>query len=76
MNRVFPGCTDGGIRPFSNGRYSGFMRTWTGCGGTEVRVIEVAMSPPDASATVLVYAQLPDADNTPLVTALATVELL
>ncbi len=76
VNRVFPGCTDGGIRPFSNGRYSGFMRTWTGCGGTEVRVIEVAMSPPDASATVMVYAQLPDADNTPLATALATVELL
>ena len=76
VNRVFPGCTDSGIQPFSNGRYSGFMRTWTGCGGTEVRVIEVAMSPPDASATVLVYAQLPDADNTPLVTALATVELL
>jgi hypothetical protein len=76
VNRTFAGCTDEGIRPFSNGRLNGFVRTWSGCGGTATRVVQVTMSPSDASATVFLYAQLPDADNTALVTALATLELL
>ena len=74
-NREQP-CDGGGIRPFSNARFSGLVQTWTGCGGTTARVVQFALVPADQSVTILVYAQLPDADNTPLAAVLGTLELL
>lgn len=74
-NREQP-CTDGGVRPFSNARFSGLMQTWEGCGGTQTRVVQLALTPADRSVTILVYAQLPNADTTPLAAVLGSLELL
>jgi hypothetical protein len=74
-NRDQP-CDDGGVRPYSNARFSGLVQTWHGCGATQTRVVQFALTPADQSVTVLVYAQLPDADNTPLAAVLGSLELL
>jgi hypothetical protein len=74
-NRDQP-CDNGGVRPYSNARFSGMVQTWSGCGGTQTRVVQFALMPADQSVTVLVYAQLPDADNTPLAAVLGSLELL
>lgn len=74
-NREQP-CTDGGIRPFANARFTGLMQTWTGCGDTPTRVVQLALTTADQSVTILVYAQLPDADNTALAAVLGSLELL
>ena len=51
------------------------MQTWTGCGGTATRNVQLAISPADQSATVHIEVQLPDADNTPLQAVLSSVQL-
>jgi hypothetical protein len=74
-NREQP-CTDGGVRPFANARFTGLVQTWTGCGNTLTRVVQFALTPVDRSVTILVYAQLPDADNASLAAVLGSLELL
>ena len=51
------------------------MQTWTSCGGTATRNVQLAISPADQSATVHIEVQLPDADNTPLQAVLSSVQL-
>ena len=65
-------CTDDGLRSFDNGTYRGFLQTWTECGGTTTRIVSVAVSPADNSATLYLEVQLPTADDTPLQTILAS----
>jgi hypothetical protein len=38
--------------------------------------VQFALTPADQSVTILVYAQLPDTDNTPLASVLGSLELL
>ena len=66
-------CRDGGVQSFDNGTYIGLMQTWTDCGGTATRNIQLAINPADRSATVHIEVQLPDADNTPLQAVLSSV---
>ena len=72
----FAGCTDGGLKPIATATHSGFMQTWTGCGGTAGQLIEVAIAPADLSSTFTLLIQLPDPDNTPLAVALASFAVL
>jgi hypothetical protein len=75
-NLGFPDqCRDGGVQSFDNGTYIGLMQTWTNCGGTATRNVQLAISPADRSATVHIEVQLPDADNAPLQAILSSVQL-
>ena len=75
-NLGFPDqCGDGGVQSFDNGTYIGLMQTWTNCGGTETRNVQLAISPADRSATVHIEVQLPDDDNAPLQAVLSSVQL-
>ncbi len=65
-------CNDGGVQSFDNGTYSGLLQTWTGCDGTNARLITVVVSPPDNSATLALDVQVPTADDTALRTVLAS----
>jgi len=75
-NRTYGTCTDGGLQPIATATHSGLVRTWTGCGGTATRVLEMAITPADLSSTFVLYVQLVDADNTPLAIALASFQLV
>ena len=68
-------CRDGGVQSFDNGTYTGLMQSWTDCGGTATRNIQLAINPADRSATVHIEVQLPDSDNTPLQAVLSSVQL-
>ena len=48
------------------------MQTWSGCGGTAVRNVQLAISPADQSATLHIEVQLPDDDNSPLQAVLSS----
>jgi hypothetical protein len=67
-------CDDGGVQTFDNGTYTGYLQTWSACDGTETRIVSVAVSPADRSATLHLEVQLPTADDTPLQTVLASFE--
>jgi hypothetical protein len=69
------GCDDGGLQSLTVRDYVGLMQTWTNCGGTPTRMMAIAVAPPDQSATLYIEIQLPTADDSPLVTALASLEL-
>lgn len=75
-NRTYGSCTDGGLRPVATATHSGLIHTWTGCGGTATRIIEVAIAPADLSSTFVLYVQLVDADNTALAVGLASLQLV
>jgi hypothetical protein len=68
-------CRDGGVQSFADGTFVGLMQTWTNCGGTATRNVQLAISPADRSATVHIEVQLPDADNTPLQAVLSSLQL-
>jgi hypothetical protein len=42
-------CSDGGIVPYDDGRFTGQQQTWTSCDGGEARAVHVAARPPDNS---------------------------
>jgi hypothetical protein len=65
-------CLDGILQSFDNGSYRGLLHTWTGCGGTEARLITIVVSPPNNSATLALDVQLPTDDDTALRTLLAS----
>jgi hypothetical protein len=65
-------CDDGGVQTFDNGTYTGYLQTWSACAGTPTRIVSVAVSPADRSATLHLEVQLPTADDTPLQTVLAS----
>ena len=65
-------CRDGGVQSFNNGAFVGLMQTWTGCGGTTARNVQLAISPADQSATLHIEMELPDADNSPLQAVLSS----
>lgn len=75
-NRPSLGCRDGGLTPVATATHSGFIHTYTACGGTKGRTLELAISPPDLSSTFVLFIQLPDPDNTPLAVVLASFHLL
>jgi hypothetical protein len=60
------------VQTFDDGTYTGFLPTWTGCDGTETRIVDVAVSGADRSATLHLEVQLPTTDDTPLQTVLAS----
>ena len=75
-NLGFPDqCRDGGVQSFNNGTYSGLMQTWTACGGTSTRNVQLAISPADQTVTMHIEVQLPDADNAPLQAVLSSLQL-
>jgi hypothetical protein len=66
-------CPDGSTQTFDNGTYSGLMQTWTNCGDNgAARLVMLAVSPPDKTATLYLEIQLPDEDNTALQTILSS----
>jgi len=69
------GCDDGGLQSIELDGLSGLMQTWTNCGDLPTRMIAIAASPPDHSATVYLEVQLPTADDTALTTALSSLTL-
>jgi hypothetical protein len=68
-------CSDGGVQTFNSGTFSGLMQTWTACGGTATRNVQLAISPPDLSVSLFIEVQLPDADNTPLQAVLTSLRV-
>ena len=68
-------CDDGGVQSFSNGTLTGLMQTWTACGDTASRNVQLAVSPADQSMTVFVEIQLPDEDDSPLQAVLSSLRV-
>jgi hypothetical protein len=59
-------CTDGGVTPFDDGRFTGQQQVWVDCGGTATRVTNVAARPPDNSFTLFIQVQQTVADDAQL----------
>ena len=68
-------CNDAGVQSFNHGTLSGLMQTWTACGGTATREVQLAVSPTDQSVTVFINVQLPDADNSGLQAVLSSLQI-
>ena len=68
-------CADGGVQTFDNGTLSGLMQTWSACGGTPTRNVQLAISPTDQAVTLFIEAQLPDADNSSLQAVLSSLRI-
>ena len=65
-------CTDGGITPFSDGRFSGQRQTWLNCDGLATRVVNVAARALDGSFTLFIQIQQATPDDTALNQILAS----
>ena len=50
-------CTDAGITPFDDGRFTGQRQAWLNCEGSTTRVVNVAARPIDGSYTIFVQIQ-------------------
>lgn len=68
-------CTAGDIVTVDTRGYRGYLRTWSGCGGTATRMTVAVLTAPGDAGTVLLTVQAPDADNTALQLALATLTI-
>jgi hypothetical protein len=68
-------CTDAGVQSLSDGTFTGLMQSWTECGDTTARDVQLALSPADQSVTVYIEMQLPDEDNTPLQAVLSSLQV-
>jgi hypothetical protein len=66
-------CTDAGIQPLTLPAGSGYLQTWTNCGGTTTRLVQFVLTPPDQSSVLWGEVQLPSADNSALVAVLASI---
>ena len=51
------------------------MQTWSACGGTPTRIVQLAISPTDQSVTLFIEVQLPDADNSGLQAVLSSLQV-
>ena len=58
-------CTDAGVQSLSDGTFTGLMQTWTECGDTTSRDVQLALSPADQSVTVYIEIQLSDSGQHP-----------
>jgi hypothetical protein len=56
-------CTDAGITPFDDGRFSGQRQAWLNCDGSTTRVVNVAAQPIDGSFTIFVQVQQTTLDD-------------
>ena len=52
-------CTASAVTSYSDGYFTGSRLDWTGCGGTQSRVVTVLANPLDRSFSALVLVQLP-----------------
>jgi hypothetical protein len=43
----YPECTLGGVQPYDDGAFVGFIGSYEGCGGTATRIVEVYANPAD-----------------------------
>lgn len=68
-------CTDAGVQSLSDGTFTGLMQSWTECGDTTARDVQLALSPADQSVTVYIEMQLSDEDNTPLQAVLSSLQV-
>ena len=65
-------CTDGGVQPLAVAAGTGYLQTWTNCGGTATRMVQFVITPPSQTATLWGEVQLPTTDNAPLLAVLAS----
>ena len=64
---AYPGpCTDGGITPFSDGRFTGQQQIWLNCDGLATRVVNIAARPSDGSFTMFIQVQQATPDDAAL----------
>jgi hypothetical protein len=56
-------CTDGGITPFDDGRFTGQRQAWLDCDGSTTRVVNVAARPIDGSFTIFTQIQQTTPDD-------------
>lgn len=60
-------CTDNGVQQYDDGVFAGHIQTFTNCGGTSTRILQVAANPADGAFTAFLLIQLtgePDDDAT------------
>jgi hypothetical protein len=60
-------CTDNGVQEYNDGAFAGSIQTFTNCGGTSARIVQVAANPADGAFTAFLLIQLtgaPDDDAT------------
>ena len=58
-------CTASAVAPYSDGYFTGSRLDWTGCGGTQSRVVTVLANPLDRAFSALVLVQLPTPADDP-----------
>jgi hypothetical protein len=56
-------CTDAGITPFDDGRFTGHRQAWLNCEGSTTRVVNVGARPIDGSYTIFVQIQQTTPDD-------------
>ncbi len=56
-------CTDAGITPFDDGRFTGHRQAWLNCEGSTTRVVNVGARPIDGSYTIFVQVQQTTPDD-------------
>ena len=69
-------CSDSGITPYDDGRFTGQQQTWSNCEGGEARVVNVAARPLDNSFTMFLQVGQPapnDAELLSIIASLGTV---
>ena len=65
-------CTDGGIRPFNDGRFVGQQQAWLDCIGEKLNLVNVAARPADNSFTM--FLQVADANAARLFDVVASAD--
>jgi hypothetical protein len=65
-------CTDAGITPVDDGRFSGQRQAWLNCDGSTTRVVNVAARPIDGSSTIFIQVQQTAPDDSVLNQILAS----